>query len=290
MKIQWSAGIAFLAFMAVAVVTAKLLNLQGADLTLFLTLLGVLGLGATAFFVYFQTKYKARKEAAAAPPAAGGSPAPAAGGGDELEALLREADTRLVTSKAAGGANLSGMPVVLVVGDRGAAKTSTVLQSGLEPELLSGQVHQDNTVVPTRAINAWFARNVGFVEAGGPLMADPGAWLRLVRKIQPGKLRSAAGKGRQSPRAVLVCFDGESFIRQGANEAVPAAARYLQARFGEISQTLGISFPVYVLFTKMDRVPFFSDYVRNLSNDEAMQVFGVTLPIRTQRSGVYAQE
>ena len=42
----------------------------------------------------------------------------------------------------------------------------------------------------------------------------------------------------------------------------------MHARLGDISQTLGIALPVYVLFTKADRLPFFLDYVRNLSNEE----------------------
>ena len=69
------------------------------------------------------------------------------------------------------------------------------------------------------------------------------------------------------------------------------AARTLRARLGEISQTFGINLPVYVLFTKMDRLPFFIEYVRNLSNEEATQVVGATLPLLTGRSeGVYAEE
>ena len=87
------------------------------------------------------------------------------------------------------------------------------------------------------------------------------------------------GKGEQAPRAAVVCFDCENFTRQGAQEAAVAAARNLRARLGEISQALGINLPVYVLFTKMDRLPFFTEYVRNLSNDEATQVLGVTLPM-----------
>jgi type VI secretion system protein ImpL len=54
---------------------------------------------------------------------------------------------------------------------------------------------------------------------------------------------------------------------------------------------LGISFPVYVLFTRADRMAFFGDFVRNLNNnDEATQVFGVTLPMRQGHGGVYAEE
>ena len=55
---------------------------------------------------------------------------------------------------------------------------------------------------------------------------------------------------------------------------------------------MGINLPVYVLFTKMDRLPFFTEFVRNLTNEEATQVLGVTLPmLLTRRSeGVYAEE
>ena len=107
--------------------------------------------------------------------------------------------------------------------------------------------------------------------------------------LQPGKLK-AIGKGTQSPRAVLLCFSLEAFAQPGGAEAVTAAARYLQARLGDISQLLGISFPVYILFTKTDRVPFFHDFVNTLSNEEANQVFGATVPIRMQETGIYAEE
>jgi len=41
----------------------------------------------------------------------------------------------------------------------------------------------------------------------------------------------------------------------------------------------------------MDRLPFFTEYVRNFSNDEAAQVVGATLPLLSGRSeGVYAEE
>ena len=48
--------------------------------------------------------------------------------------------------------------MIFVIGDRGTAKTSTILQSGIEPELLAGQVYQDNAVTPTRTANIFYAR------------------------------------------------------------------------------------------------------------------------------------
>jgi type VI secretion system protein ImpL len=87
-----------------------------------------------------------------------------------------------------------------------------------------------------------------------------------------------------------VCFDCETFVRTGSADAVVAGARGLHARLSEISQALGINLPVYVLFTRTDRLPFFNEYVRNLSNEEATQVLGATLPMAERSSGVYAEQ
>ncbi len=249
--------------------------------TIFWMVFGVIA--AVGVVWYFWQRRKAqRAEAAAAAGAEGGS-------ADEVDALLREAENRL--SAAGKHARISGLPAIFVIGGAGATKTSTVVNSGLEPELLAGQIYQNSTVASTRMANLWFARQVVLVEAGGKLLADPARWRRLVTRLRPGKLASVMGKGGQAPRAAVVCFDCETFTRPGAAEAVASAARTLRARLGEISESFGIHLPVYVLFTKADRLPFFADYVRNLTNEEARQVVGATVPMRPAGSaGVYAEE
>jgi type VI secretion system protein ImpL len=121
------------------------------------------------------------------------------------------------------------------------------------------------------------------------MVSDAGKWNRLVKRLQPRA--AVVRKGEQAPRAALVCFDCENFTKPGAPDIATNAARTLRARLGEISQAMGINLPVYALFTKTDRLPFFTDYVRNLTNDESTQVLGVTLPMVDRRSeGVYAEE
>ena len=135
----------------------------------------------------------------------------------------------------------------------------------------------------------WFSRKTIFAEAGGSLLGDPGKWTKLVKRLQPKA--AVVGKGEQAPRGALVCFDCENFTRPGAGDIATNSARILRARLGEISQAMGINLPVYVLFTRSDRLPFFTEYVRNLSNEESTQVLGVTLPMVDNRSaGVYAEE
>jgi type VI secretion system protein ImpL len=80
-----------------------------------------------------------------------------------------------------------------------------------------------------------------------------------------------------------------SALPQGAKPWQPLPAT-CGARLGEIAQSFGIQLPVYVLFTKADRLPFFADFVRNLSNEEAAQPLGATLPIPGAVTGVWAEE
>jgi len=251
---------------------------------------GAVALIVAAITMFVQKKTQAGIDKASQPGQGGqGAPAAAAGGGDgEADDLIRAASARLAQSKA--GAGVANLPMIFVIGDKGTAKTSTILNSGLDPELLAGQVYQDNAVTPTRSANIFFARGTVFVEAGGALMANPQSWTSLVKKLQPSRLKSLGASG-QAPRGVLLCFDLETFSRAGAADAIVNATRYLQARLGEISELLGISFPVYVLFTRADRLPFFAEFVRNLSAEEAGQVVGSTMPIRAgAASGVYAEE
>ncbi|HTS31817.1 MAG TPA: ImcF-related family protein [Bryobacteraceae bacterium] len=248
----------------------------------------VIGLTVLALIVlvsiYLQKRKKEKQAAAAA--AAG---EPVAPGGDEISVLIHEAEKKLEAAKLKEGSKVGGLPVFLVMGEPGTTKTSVMLHSGLDPELLAGQVYVAGNVSPTRSANLWFTRKAIFAEAGGALIADTGKWGKLVKRLQPRA--AVVRKGEQAPRAALVCFDCENFTRPGASDIVTNAARTLRARLGEVSQAMGINLPVYALFTKTDRLPFFTDYVRNLTNDESTQVLGVTLPMMDRRNeGVYAEQ
>src|ERR1035438_9765896 len=121
-----------------------------------MTLYIILGLVLVALIVlvvWFFVKRKKEKAAAAASTAAAADTGGA--GNEEIDALVREAERRLSTSKQ--GDRLIGMPIFFLVGDTGSTKTSVMLNAGLEPELLAGLVYRDNNLVPTRTANLWFA-------------------------------------------------------------------------------------------------------------------------------------
>jgi type VI secretion system protein ImpL len=310
---NWAAGAALIICLLIAWFAPILLHLTGANLWILrggLTLVAVAGVGALWWWLHSKRAVKmpgsmpavqapalpriqapapAAPAVAASAAALGGAAFAGTGSPQDIDVLIREAERRLKTSEKIHGATFSKLPAVFLVGEAGAGKTSVVLNSGLDPELLAGQVSQDGATVPTRVINAWFARQAVFVEAGSALLAQPPVWTRLVKRLKPGS--SILGKGGQAPRAVVVCIDCETLAKPGGAEAVMNTSRVLQPRLREFAERLGINLPVYVLFSKLDRVPFFTQYVDNLSHQEVTDVLGVTLPIRPQDNvGIYAEQ
>jgi len=260
------------------------LGLKGSDLWFLRAGLMALGLIAAGFAFFWI--YRRRKAAAedGIQLASGGA------GAEDVNLLVHDAERRLRSSKLGANATLGKQPAIFLIGEAGSVKTTTVVHSGLDPELLAGHAYQDNNILPTQTANIWYSRQAVFVDCGGDLLDDPGRWGRLVKLMQPSRLSSALSRNQQAPRAVIVCYPCENFFKQGASTAAAAAAKKLNTRLQELSRLLSISFPVYVLFTKVDRVSFFAEYVQNLTPDEVREVLGATLPVRQAQAGVYADE
>jgi len=279
----WVIGVILFIYLILVWLLGNVLHLRGTDLWIMRCVLAFLGLIAAAVAFWYQYRLKKAKEASADEESQDSST-------DDLDTVVREAIRRLKQSTLGRGADLSNLPIVFVLGDSGATKTTVLIHSALDPELLAGQVYRDNEVLPTSAANLWYTRQAIFVDPAGPIMQQRDRWRRLVKLLQPARVSAAFGKKVQAPRAAIVCFDCETFLQQGAGEAVVSAARRLSARLQEVSQLLGISFPVYVLFTKIDRISFFTEFARGMSKDEASEVLGATLPMRSLSAGVYADQ
>ena len=92
-----------------------------------------------------------------------GEPGDAGGQGhEEIDSLLRDAEAKLAAARIEG-VRSGNLPGIFLIGEAAGTKTSTMIHSGLEPELIGGQVFQDTAVVPTRLANLWFARRTIFV-------------------------------------------------------------------------------------------------------------------------------
>lgn len=207
----------------------------------------------------------------------------------DLNELIAEAEARLAVAQQEKDSKLGKLPVIVLLGEKGTAKTTVMVQSGTEPESLSGQVYEENNILPTPTANFWFAHHTVFVEMAGKLLGDQDSWKQLIGRLQPPKAAAVLGTAEQVPRAALVCVDAEG-LTSPSPDALAVLARKLRGQLSDVSRLLGINLPVYVLFTRSDRLPFFTEYVSKLSNDEATRIVGVTLPIIPQREGIYAEQ
>ncbi len=277
MKPIWKniiALIVFVIFVVAGIVVATLIHLKGPSFWILagvFAALGLIGAGALLWWWHSQPS-----------PAEPGEPEGSTGamtGEQEIDFLVRQAESRLRSSRLGRGAGIGKQPVILLAGEAGSGKTSVVLESGIECELLAGQISQDEKIVPTRAVNLWFTSQAVLTEAAGGLLTQPAAWARLIRRIAPRGMSSVFGRKGPAPRAAIVCVSCETFLKPGGAEANAGALRALRSSLEECSHRLGISLPLYVLFTKLDLIPSFSDYAGNFVPDEAAQVFGATLPI-----------
>jgi type VI secretion system protein ImpL len=277
-KLYLIAGAALALWLTVSWYIGSLLQLRGADLWILRGGLAFLGIGGTVGYFWLRSKSSGHSSHSSGD----------GGGAGDADALFREADSSLLSSGLAR--KMANLPGLILIGEAGSAKTSTVVHSGLEPELLAGHVFRDNTIVPTRTANIWYAGQTIFLDMGGAQLGDAASRTRLFRRFAPGGFTSALGGGEQAPRAVVLCVDCDNFLQRGAAEALAVKARQFNAWLAELSQQLGIRLPVYVLFTKMDRIPYFHEFAANLTPDEAAQVLGAAMPMQDYRQGgIYAE-
>ena len=273
------ASLIFVVFLAAVIGLAFLIGLSGSKLTIFVAVLGLVGLIATIVAVV----YKKKAIDANAPPTANETDTA------NLDALVKSAEARMKQGKGSAK-SLGAMPLVYILGDENAGKTQTVLQSGLDAELLAGQVSRDGLVPPTALANIWYTSQSAVVEAGGTLLRQPGLWYRLISLTAPSKLGAALSKGALQPtRAAIVCVSTERVLANNSVETVRALGQALNEQLRLLSKALGITLPVYVLFTKLDTIPSFADYVATLTNDEIRDPLGSLLSTPQSGAGLYAE-
>ncbi|MGB7190455.1 MAG: ImcF domain-containing protein, partial [Acidobacteriaceae bacterium] len=151
---------------AVSVVLAwlsgSLFHIEGTPLLILRILL--IALGAAAAIIILVMYFKDRRREAATKNVQGGS---------DMDTLLRDAAKRLASAQRTGPKSLDSLPLLYILGEGNSAKTTAVLKSGLDPELLAGQIYRDQDVVPTPVANVWYTQSCVMVEAGDAIRKSP---------------------------------------------------------------------------------------------------------------------
>ena len=127
MKTWLTAVAVFLAYLLVALILALLLRPHGRSLWVMVISLAVLGLISAGLVLWFLRDHLR-------------TPKPGTTAGS-IDATLAAAKAQLTAARHVTKPNFGALPILLVLGPDGSTKTTTIIRSGLEPELLVVQLH-----------------------------------------------------------------------------------------------------------------------------------------------------
>jgi type VI secretion system protein ImpL len=215
------------------------------------------------------------------------SAAPADAADEEIEAIRgRLAEALAVLRKTRLGRKgrrrwLYELPWYVLIGPPGAGKTTALLNAGIDFPLAdrTGQ-GQDaiRGIGGTRNCDWWFTNEAVLIDTAGRYTTqdshaarDAAAWtgfLGLLKRNRP----------RQPINGAIVCVSISDVALMPDSERL-AHARAVRQRLQELTDELGVRFPIYVLFTKADLLAGFSEFFDNLGREEREQVWGVTFAL-----------
>ncbi len=116
----------FVLSVLLAWLVGPLLGIVGTSLLVLRIILVALGTIAAGLLVFFHLRDKRRDAATRNMP-----------GGSDLDNLLRDAEHRLATAQRTGPKSLDTLPLLYILGEVNSAKTTAIIKSGFDPELLA---------------------------------------------------------------------------------------------------------------------------------------------------------
>ncbi|ALN74631.1 type VI secretion system membrane subunit TssM [Aureimonas sp. AU20] len=188
--------------------------------------------------------------------------------------IRRKTDETLARLGRDGGRGRIGrrafrLPWYLVIGPEASGKTALLLNADLSlpfgpPQGAGG---------PTEDVDFLFAENAVFLDLAGRLtgaggeVADGQVWLRLLDLVR--RLRR-----RQPACGIVLVLDAANFSRMG-EEARRSLAKTLRLRLDEAGERFRARPPVYLVFSKLDRLLGFSAFFETTDRSEREAVWGM---------------
>jgi len=207
-----------------------------------------------------------------------------------IKSAFRDAQHILDNSAKLKGSTIAALPAFIVIGPKGAGRTSLIQLSRIELTLLAGKVHSGSEIAPTSGINIWLSGDNLLVEVSADTSQNPAAMQAVLKELSPGKVSSIFGKPL-APRAAVLCVDQVILAAAKTEDEVAALARPWQDCLQSVSGQFGTQLPVYAVFTKTDAVGGFAEFCSNLGATDLDQAFGATVrPFDAASGGAYGEE
>jgi len=199
---------------------------------------------------------------------------------EQLRSQLLEAIAALKTSRVGKGKKgtsaLYVLPWYMIIGPPAAGKTTLLQNSGLNFPYLDPARSRSSVrgVGGTRNCDWWFADEAVILDTAGryvlPVEADDTQeWLGFLDLLRKHR-------GRKPINGLLVGVSIQDLIGASDDELEDHASK-IRSRIDELIKQLGVTFPVYVVFTKCDLIRGFVEFFGDLSRAERTQAWGATV-------------
>lgn len=197
---------------------------------------------------------------------------------EELEALRRQFDKGVAALKEStigkglkGKAALYALPWYMFIGPPASGKSTALRHSGLQFPYLgeSGQGLQG--MGGTRNCDWWFTNDAVLLDTAGRYVTheeDQKEWLGFLDLLKRCR--------KEKPINGILAAISIADLMQASEEELEAHAKKIRSRVDELMTHLGITFPVYLIFTKCDLVRGFVEFFEELTKTEREKIWGCT--------------
>lgn len=172
------------------------------------------------------------------------------------------------------------LPWFMVLGSRGAGKTSAIALSGQHFPQTEGDesllIHDGDP----ENCRCWLANEAVYLDTAGKYISDPQSsnaeWqeiLRLLKKYRPSRAINGA----------LVMVSAAELLTKESEDLTHLASVF-RSRLSEMRRIPGIYFPVYIVVTQLDTLSGFAEYFRGLTRQERQDIWGISFPVGDGKS------
>ncbi len=202
----------------------------------------------------------------------------------ELQDKMQSAVDVLKRGNFKGGESryIYELPWYVIIGPPGAGKTTLLSNSELDfPLEESHGRYSVKGVGGTRNCDWWFTDKAVILDTAGRYTTQDSD-RDSDSKVWGGFLNILKEKRKRRPiNGVLVALSIQDLL-ESDEDTMTNLARTLRSRIDELYANLGISPPVYLMFTKSDLLPGFTEFFSDLNAKERRQVWGYTFPVDEQ--------
>lgn len=197
----------------------------------------------------------------------------------EIQALRQRMQAAVKTIRTSKLGQLSGaqalyeLPWYMTIGNPAAGKSTAIVNSGLQFPFDDGGNAIIKGIGGTRNCDWFFTTEGILLDTAGRYSVheeDREEWLGflgLLKKYRP----------RAPINGIIVTVSVGELIGSAPGFAI-SLAKNLRQRVQELTETLEVFAPVYVLFTKADLIPGFHEFFSDFDASERDRVWGATIP------------